>query len=74
MFLAKLCPHDLFRNTKADLGSCGGQHDDDVKIEFDQLPPYKKHAYEDEFLRYAQVGVLNRSWSWTASLHKSLNW
>ena len=59
MFLAKLCPHELFTNTKADLGSCGGEHDDDVKAEFDKLPSYKKQAYEDEFNRFANVSVLN---------------
>ena len=58
MFLGKLCPHDLFTNTKADLGSCGGLHDDDVKAEFDKLPPFKRQAYEDEFTRFAQVSAM----------------
>ncbi|XP_037073934.1 luc7-like protein 3 [Pollicipes pollicipes] len=54
LFLAKICPHELFTNTKADLGSCGGIHDDDVKVEFDKLPSFKRQAYEDEFIRFCQ--------------------
>jgi len=34
-FLLGLCPHDLFKNTKIDLGPCDRQHDDVVKESFD---------------------------------------
>ncbi|XP_037094379.1 luc7-like protein 3 [Pollicipes pollicipes] len=54
-YLVKLCPHDLFTNTKVDLGPCGGIHDDAVREEFLQLPAYRRVVFEDEFLRYCQT-------------------
>ncbi|CAH0385089.1 unnamed protein product [Bemisia tabaci] len=57
-FLVKFCPHDLFVNTRADLGPCPKVHDDLAKEQFDKSTSYLKTQYEDDFLRFAQ-GMLN---------------
>ena len=31
-YIVHFCPHDLFTNTKADLGTCGKIHDDALKV------------------------------------------
>ena len=31
-YIVQFCPHDLFTNTKADLGTCGKIHDDALKV------------------------------------------
>uniref|UniRef100_A0A1L8DH79 Putative spliceosome subunit n=1 Tax=Nyssomyia neivai TaxID=330878 RepID=A0A1L8DH79_9DIPT len=53
-YLVKFCPHDLFVNTKADLGQCPKLHDDEAKRLFEEEPrsSAKKRQYEDEFLRF----------------------
>lgn len=53
-YLVKFCPHDLFVNTRADLGQCPKLHDDEAKRLFDETPRtgIKKRQYEDEFLRF----------------------
>ena len=54
-FLVNFCPHDLFTNTKADLGACPKIHDDDMKREYNEAPDgYKKQNCQDEFLRFCQ--------------------
>lgn len=57
-FLVLFCPHDLFTNTKADMGPCGKIHDDDLKKKFqDDNESYKKGQYLDEFLRFCQKSL-----------------
>ena len=34
-FLISFCPHDLFPNTKQDLGSCMKRHDEKFKKQFE---------------------------------------
>lgn len=34
-YLLGLCPHDLFKNTKMDLGACSQEHNENMKDEFD---------------------------------------
>merc|ERR1719443_2709890 len=41
-FLYGLCPHDLFKNTKIDLGPCHKEHNDFVKETFDADPEAPK--------------------------------
>jgi len=54
-FLVQYCPHDLFTNTKADLGACPNIHDDDLKKTFDEAPQnFKKEQCQEDFLRFAQ--------------------
>ena len=54
-FLVDFCPHDLFTNTKADLGPCTNIHDEDMKQKYkDDKDNYKKSQYQDDFLRFCQ--------------------
>lgn len=51
----KFCPHDLFVNTRADLGACTRVHDDEARELFEKAPySYRKQQYEDEFIRFCQ--------------------
>ena len=34
--LVQFCPHDLFTNTKADLGACPKIHDDEMRKKFQE--------------------------------------
>jgi len=59
-FLIKFCPHDLFTNTKSDLGLCEKVHDDDLKKEFDDANNItKRMQYEDDFIRYADTMLID---------------
>jgi hypothetical protein len=52
-YMVKFCPHDLFVNTRADLGTCPKLHDDEAKRLFDEArPSLRKTQYQDEFLRF----------------------
>jgi len=54
-FLVQFCPHDLFTNTKADLGACPDAHDPDIKEAYQQAKQSrKKEDFEEEFLRFSQ--------------------
>lgn len=54
-YMVKFCPHDLFVNTRADLGACPKVHDDEVKELFDKAEAsYKKAQYVEEFLRFCR--------------------
>jgi len=54
-FLVQFCPHDLFTNTKADLGSCPKIHDDELRRVYLEAPDgYKKQSCQDDFLRFSQ--------------------
>ena len=54
-YLVNFCPHDLFTNTKADLGACPKIHDDDMKNAYVHAPnTYKKENCKDDFLRFCQ--------------------
>ncbi|KAK3915301.1 Luc7-like protein 3, partial [Frankliniella fusca] len=54
MYMVKFCPHDLFVNTRADLGACPRLHDDEAKNQFEKSTSYKKQQYEDDFVRFCQ--------------------
>lgn len=56
-YLVKFCPHDLFVNTRADLGACAKVHDEEVKKLFDQAKGHKKIFYQEEFIRYVFLFV-----------------
>ncbi|XP_039153496.1 luc7-like protein 3 [Drosophila simulans] len=52
----KFCPHDLFINTRADLGPCARIHDEEARHLYeDARPSQRKRQYEDEFLRFCNV-------------------
>ncbi|XP_043063290.1 luc7-like protein 3 [Drosophila ficusphila] len=52
----KFCPHDLFINTRADLGPCARIHDEEARHLYEEArPSQRKRQYEDEFLRFCNV-------------------
>ncbi|XP_034830568.1 luc7-like protein 3 [Maniola hyperantus] len=54
-YMVKFCPHDLFVNTRADLGACPKVHDDEVKDLFEKADSsYMKAQYVEEFLRFCR--------------------
>ncbi|KAL7297787.1 hypothetical protein TKK_0008820 [Trichogramma kaykai] len=55
LYFVKFCPHDLFVNTRADLGVCTKVHDDEAKELYEKAPyTFRKQQYEDEFIRFCQ--------------------
>lgn len=54
----KFCPHDLFVNTRADLGACSKLHDDEAKRLYEESTSHKKAQYIDDFIRFCG-GILN---------------
>lgn len=53
--MVRFCPHELFHNTKADLGPCPNIHDEVVRTKYiSEAPPYTKTKFEDEFLKYCR--------------------
>ncbi|XP_065220645.1 luc7-like protein 3 isoform X2 [Planococcus citri] len=58
-YMVKFCPHDLFVNTKADLGPCTKLHCEEAKGQFSEAEDtFMKLQYEEDFVRFAQ-GMLN---------------
>lgn len=51
-FLCGFCPHDLFVNTKADLGPCSKIHDDVLKTEYSKSSRHGRMGYEEDFVRF----------------------
>jgi len=50
-FLCGFCPHDLFVNTKADLGQCNWKvHCEELRTEFESQKSSRKEKYERRFL------------------------
>ena len=50
-FLCGICPHELFTNTKSDLGPCDKIHDDELRDQFNKAPAYQRSYTEEEFER-----------------------
>ncbi|KAK3941384.1 hypothetical protein QBC46DRAFT_382590 [Diplogelasinospora grovesii] len=44
-YLVGTCPHDLFTNTKQDLGPCARVHSEALKAEYEGLPDQEKKRY-----------------------------
>jgi len=54
-YLCQYCPHELFTNTKADLGACPKIHDEELRKAYQQAPEnHKKQNCVDEFVRFSQ--------------------
>ncbi|KAI1498308.1 LUC7 protein [Biscogniauxia marginata] len=55
-FLVGTCPHDLFTNTKQDLGQCPKVHAESLKAEYESLPEpaRQKYGFENDYLRDLQ--------------------
>lgn len=52
-YLAGTCPHDLFTNTKQDLGQCPKVHAEGLKVEYDGMPDREKQrlGFEHDYMR-----------------------
>lgn len=48
-FLVGTCPHDLFTNTKQDLGPCPKIHSEPLKTEYEALSPADKQKYNFDY-------------------------
>ncbi|CAN0902531.1 Luc7-like protein 3 [Linum grandiflorum] len=48
-YMARFCPHDLFVNTKSDLGPCERVHDPKLKESFEKSPRHDKFLLKFEF-------------------------
>lgn len=62
-YLCGFCPHDLFVNTKSDLGPCDKKvHSDQLRRDFEGQKSSRKEKYERRFLTFLQdiVYVLER--------------
>jgi LUC7 N_terminus len=55
-YLVGTCPHDLFTNTKQDLGPCPKVHSENLKIEYDGLSAAEKSklGFEYDYMRDMQ--------------------
>src|ERR1700712_4688885 len=55
-FLAGTCPHDLFTNTKQDLGPCPKVHSEPLKTEYESSPESQrqKWGFEYDYMRDLQ--------------------
>ncbi|XP_065871445.1 uncharacterized protein [Euphorbia lathyris] len=48
-YMARFCPHDLFVNTKSDLGPCDRVHDPKLKESFEKSPRHDRYLPRFEF-------------------------
>ena len=56
-YLIGFCPHDLFPNTKSDLGECKKRHDQQFKLMFDQDPNKEQYQikYEESLMDFLET-------------------
>ena len=47
--LCGFCPHDLFVNTRADLGPCNKIHDETMRTQYEKSSRYGRLGYEDDY-------------------------
>uniref|UniRef100_A0A6B2L9L9 Uncharacterized protein n=1 Tax=Arcella intermedia TaxID=1963864 RepID=A0A6B2L9L9_9EUKA len=53
-FLCGFCPHDLFTNTKSDLGPCNNIHDEELKEKWELCDKKHRYPYESDFYRFLE--------------------
>lgn len=53
-FLVGTCPHDLFTNTKQDLGACPKVHSEPLQSEYLAAPDKAKYGFEYDYMRDLQ--------------------
>ncbi|KAL8701910.1 MAG: hypothetical protein Q9201_004667 [Fulgogasparrea decipioides] len=53
-FLVGTCPHDLFTNTKQDLGPCPKVHSEPLKTEYEAAADKSKYGFEYDYMRDMQ--------------------
>ncbi|CAI5441171.1 unnamed protein product [Caenorhabditis angaria] len=51
-YLVGFCPHEMFVNTKADLGACTLVHDDNLRRMYPTSEEFRKIGFEKRLLRY----------------------
>lgn len=51
-YLVEFCPHDLFVNTRADLGPCTKVHDDELKKQYQKSSRFGRLGYEEDYERF----------------------
>ncbi|EFO96418.1 hypothetical protein CRE_22117 [Caenorhabditis remanei] len=51
-YLVGFCPHEMFVNTKADLGACLLVHDDNLRRMYPESPEYGQLGFEKRLLRF----------------------
>jgi len=57
-FIVDFCPHDIFVNTKSDLGPCSNVHDEELKKKYHSAESSgRKTSAEDDFIRFCQKMV-----------------
>ena len=50
--LIGFCPHDLFVNTRADLGPCTKVHDEELKKQYEKSSRFGRLGYEEDYERF----------------------
>ncbi|XP_020247353.1 luc7-like protein 3 [Asparagus officinalis] len=60
-FMVRFCPHDLFVNTKSDLGPCPRIHDLKLKESFEQSPRHDSYVprFESELAEFCEKLVMD---------------
>ncbi|KAI9847497.1 MAG: splicing factor [Sclerophora amabilis] len=53
-FIVGTCPHDLFTNTKQDLGACPKVHSEPLKTEYENAGDRQKYGFEYDYMRDLQ--------------------
>ncbi|KAL9603845.1 MAG: hypothetical protein Q9219_000954 [cf. Caloplaca sp. 3 TL-2023] len=53
-YLVGTCPHDLFTNTKQDLGPCPKVHSEPLKTEYEAAADKSKYGFEYDYMRDMQ--------------------
>ena len=53
-FLVGTCPHELFTNTKQDLGPCPKVHSEPLKAEYEAATDKQKYGFEYDYMRDMQ--------------------
>ncbi|CAN8244646.1 unnamed protein product [Cochlearia groenlandica] len=55
-YMVRFCPHDLFVNTKSDLGACSRVHDPKLKESFESSPRHDSYVpkFEDELAQFCE--------------------
>ncbi|KAI0239730.1 Luc7-like protein 3 [Lamellibrachia satsuma] len=56
-FLVDFCPHELFVNTRADLGPCNKLHEEDLRKNYQKSRHCGQMGYEEDFMRFLQTLV-----------------
>ena len=53
-FIVGTCPHDLFTNTKQDLGACPKVHSESLKAEYETATDKAKYGFDYDYMRDMQ--------------------